>query len=96
MGPGLGLSVLGGTRRGGRRMLAMGTLKSYSSVLPASLSLTQAQTTLNGPLLAWHVDQLSPGSCRVGAVKTGALMYDGSLLGTSPGFSGLCLLWLSS
>lgn len=43
-------------------MLAIGTLQSYSSDLPASLSLTQGQMTTNAPWLAWHTDQFTAGS----------------------------------
>lgn len=79
---------------GGRRMLAIGTLQSYSSDLPASLSLTQGQMTTNAPWLAWHMDQFTAGSHWVGAVNMGAVMYSRSPLGTSPSFPGLCLPWL--
>lgn len=49
--------------------------------------------TINAPWLAWHAHWCSAGSHGAGAVKMGVLMYSGSLLGTSPSFSGLCLPW---
>lgn len=72
----------------------IGTLKSYSSDLPASLSLTEARMTVNAPWLA-HGPALSWVPL-AGAVKMGVLRYSRSLLGTSPSFPHLCLLWLWS
>lgn len=79
----MGLSVLGWIC-GGRRLFA---------ALPASLFLTRAW--VNAPWLAWHTHQGSAGSHGAGAVKMGVLVYSGSLLGTSPSFSGFCLPWAS-